>query len=350
MSSENILSLNDDVLICILDFFEFDELFGVINLVNGKFNELALQLESNRLNQKIRDINVRDQETCTVTKKRKFRLPIEDELNLLGPYDISDCIQNIASNGMILIVEDNIYNIKVQNYFCDHIYQSMQIIGLPEEDLGIEIEMEKIQCIYRNVTFKNLYFSMRWSDPCFLSVYAYGHLQLYNCDFLIDEYYASGPFIQVDVAGYLTMENCRFEGGTCAIEIDNKANQIIIENCEFTDISIGKPHYQKFGCVEFSDMQQEQRRRVTKYFKSNKRKLTDLKQKLMIHCSENVFILLENKKHAFIETAWDRQITDSQCIFYDNHIENLENNTDPNKIHFVHPTKNSSYMVDDDNL
>ena len=44
--------LNDDVLLYIINFFEFKGLFGVIAMVNKKFKQLSLRLESNRLNRK----------------------------------------------------------------------------------------------------------------------------------------------------------------------------------------------------------------------------------------------------------------------------------------------------------
>ena len=73
MSVDDETFLCDDLLLYLLEYFEFDELFDTLTLVNTKFRALTLQLECNKFRQKIRDINVNNT-TCIVTKSRKYKV------------------------------------------------------------------------------------------------------------------------------------------------------------------------------------------------------------------------------------------------------------------------------------
>ena len=336
--------LNDDVLRYIINFFDFYELFESIGLVDVKFHKLALEVESNRLYQKIKGIDHNNENIYIVTTQRKFRLPIENRLNLKGPYNkLANAMHYITDNGLILIVQDGDYSIESSNYMADEITKNIQIIGLPSKTFGIEIEMTKIQIIYRNVTFKNIIFYLPYSDPSYFVIHPYAHLKLYDCIFT-DLTAPIGKFIDVHMAGYLTIYQCTFQGPQTAIEIDNKACDIIIHSSRFQNMPLveGNPDYIKYGCIELSDMPREMRKCIMNTWKDDIKKLTSLKKPLMMHCTGNVFIDLEVDKRPFIESAYDKQTNDSQCVLYDNYSVGFS----ANMVHFIHPSDNPNFHFD----
>ena len=61
----------------------------------------------------------------------------------------------------------------------------------------------------------------------------------------------------------------------------------------------------------------------------------------MILCSRNIFKNID-MKYPILETACDRQIKQEQCILIENHLDDVENVNDVNKVHYLHPNDDPS--------
>lgn len=330
--------LNDDVLRYMLSFCHTKFLFGIIYILNKKFKQIVMQIEDNVCKRKYSKIpNTNEQQrTFVISNIRKQRCNIEKNRNFLGPFnDIHDVIIKAGNGDRILIIHGGKYVIGHKRKYSEYIDKDLEIIGLTKNTNDIEIIINNVQVIDGNVAFKNVTLINTKPDESYFAVYPYGHMSVENCVFDFDnngEEYILSHFVEVAIGAYFTAKVCIFKNVAVAIEIDNRAYEVVIKNCIFEDIwryGMGSD-----SCIIISDNDARDFRMKVLRQLNYPDDLIVGNFSLKLHCEYNVFKNID-WKYPFMESLYYDTSNQNHFTIEHNSLHDNENPNDPNRIYQI---------------
>ena len=331
-------TLNDDVLQYMLSFCTAEFLFSVIYILNKKFKQIVMQIEDNVCKRKYSKIpNTNEQQrTFVISNIRKQRCNIEKNRNFLGPFnDIHDVIIKAGNGDRILIIHGGKYVIGHRRKYSEGIDKDLEIIGLTKNNNDIEIIVNNVQVIDGNVAFKNVTLMNTKPDESYFAVYPYGHMSVENCIFNFDdngEEYVLSHFVEVAIGAYFTAKVCKFKNVAVAIEIDNKAYEVIIKNCIFEDIwRYGRG---SDSCIIISDNDARNFRMKILRELNYPDELIVENFSLKLHCEYNVFKNID-WKYPFMQSLYYDTSNQNHFNIEHNSLHDNENPNDPNRIYQI---------------